>query len=333
MSWQSNDWGQHPQSGWNDGGIGGGDDRSRHMDEHHSGEWETDQGRASYDYDPSRHSGQSFGRGEYGDRGGFGGQDYGRGGQGRYGQGEYGQGQFGQGSQFGPGSFDRDRYRSQGEYGQGRGQFGQDYGRGGFGHEGHQGNYGQGRYGQGNVGQSHFGQGNYGQGNYGQGSFGQGGRGSSHFGQGDYGQQHDRRGGSFGAGISNRGYDEGSSWTGHSGRGPKGYQRSDERIREDVSDSLTDDPEVDASEITVDVRDGEVTLTGTVQSREEKRAAEACAEQVSGVREVLNQVRVSRSGSSGESSTSGSSGAGSSGRSQTGQGSQSGKGSRSSSES
>ena len=37
----------------------------------------------------------------------------------------------------------------------------------------------------------------------------------------------------------------------HRGRGPKGYTRSDERIREDVNDRLSDDPFVDASEIEV----------------------------------------------------------------------------------
>jgi hypothetical protein len=35
----------------------------------------------------------------------------------------------------------------------------------------------------------------------------------------------------------------------HAGRGPKGYQRSDERIKEDICDCLTRDPDVDASEI------------------------------------------------------------------------------------
>jgi len=145
-------------------------------------------------------------------------------------------------------------------------------------------------------------------------------------GQSYYNRREPRPGGSVGSGRSNAGYGEGSTGRGHAGRGPKGYQRSDERIREDVSDSLTDDAEVDASEITVEAHDGEVTLTGTVQTRDEKRAAEACAEEVSGVREVINQLRVSRTSSSGESST------GSSGRS-PGQSSQSGKASRGSSES
>ena len=39
----------------------------------------------------------------------------------------------------------------------------------------------------------------------------------------------------------------------HRGRGPRGYTRSDERIREDVNDRLTDDGWLDASDIDVQV--------------------------------------------------------------------------------
>jgi len=75
------------------------------------------------------------------------------------------------------------------------------------------------------------------------------------------------------------------------GRGPKGYQRSDDRIREDVCERLTHHPEIDASEIDIQVKNGEVTLTGTVDRREEKRMAEDVAEHVSGVKDVHNQLR------------------------------------------
>lgn len=76
------------------------------------------------------------------------------------------------------------------------------------------------------------------------------------------------------------------------GRGPKGYQRSDDRILEDVCDRLTDDEAVDASAVTVHVNNGEVTLRGSVNSRAQKHAAEDSAEGVSGVRDVINQLRV-----------------------------------------
>lgn len=78
------------------------------------------------------------------------------------------------------------------------------------------------------------------------------------------------------------------------GRGPKGYTRSDERIREEVCDRLSDDPFVDASEIEVAVSGGEVTLSGTAGNREERRRAEDCAERVSGVTHVQNNVRVNQ---------------------------------------
>jgi osmotically-inducible protein OsmY len=80
----------------------------------------------------------------------------------------------------------------------------------------------------------------------------------------------------------------------YAGRGPKDYRRSDDRIREDISDRLTDDPLIDASEISVQVRSGEVTLSGAIGSRWEKRRAEDVAEDVSGVKEVLNNLRISR---------------------------------------
>ena len=84
------------------------------------------------------------------------------------------------------------------------------------------------------------------------------------------------------------------AWPGYSGRGPKGYKRSDDRIREDVSDRLMDDHRVDASDITVEVKDGEVTLTGTVSDREQKRCAEELVERVNGVKDVNVNLRVNR---------------------------------------
>jgi hypothetical protein len=80
------------------------------------------------------------------------------------------------------------------------------------------------------------------------------------------------------------------------GRGPKGYTRSDDRIREEICDCMTEDPMLDASEIEVDVKQGEVMLSGSVASREQKRRAEDVAERISGVRDVTNQLRVTRDG-------------------------------------
>ncbi len=80
----------------------------------------------------------------------------------------------------------------------------------------------------------------------------------------------------------------------HGGRGPKGYQRSDERMREEICERMTDDPYLDASEIEIDVKQGEVTLGGTVTSREQKRRAEDVADSISGVTDVVNQLRIVR---------------------------------------
>lgn len=76
------------------------------------------------------------------------------------------------------------------------------------------------------------------------------------------------------------------------GRGPRNYRRTDERIHEDVCERLTDDPRVDAFDIEVRVKDGEVTLAGNVTSREQKRRAEDVAALVTGVRDVVNELRV-----------------------------------------
>ena len=104
------------------------------------------------------------------------------------------------------------------------------------------------------------------------------------------------RSGSTGSGQGSWGH---GSWGGRggqtgqfSGRGPKGYQRSDDRIREDVSDRLTEHGDLDASEIEVDVSQGVVTLSGSVDDRWGKRLAEDIAERVPGVRDVMNQLRV-----------------------------------------
>jgi hypothetical protein len=79
------------------------------------------------------------------------------------------------------------------------------------------------------------------------------------------------------------------------GRGPRGYQRSDERIKEDINDRLTMHGQIDAIEVDVQVVNREVTLTGSVSNRAAKRMVEDVAESVQGVSEVHNQLRVRQS--------------------------------------
>jgi hypothetical protein len=77
-------------------------------------------------------------------------------------------------------------------------------------------------------------------------------------------------------------------------RGPKGYERSDDRIREDVSDRLMYRDDVDSSEVSVTVAGGKVTLDGTVPERRMKHEIEDLAEACAGVKEVDNRIRVQR---------------------------------------
>ncbi len=167
-----------------------------------------------------------------------------------------------------------------------------------------------------------FGQDRYGRDRSGSESFGRGSR--------DYNEER---------GFFERAGDEVRSWFGdddaerrrdrdmretgqHRGRGPKGYQRSDARILEDVNDRLTEDPHIDASEIDVRVENREVTLAGTVNSRFEKRHAEDLAESVSGVTHVQNNLRIQQAADAGIAGTmmsgAGAAGAGSTGTPQTG---------------
>lgn len=176
----------------------------------------------------------------------------------------------------------------------GRDQRDRDESSSGRGMTGYQGMYGQGGYGQ------TYGQGVYGQGMYGQGSYGQGGYGQS-WGQGGYGQPYGQGGfsGQYGQSSMTGGqgmYGQESRWERDHrliGRGPRGYRRSDERIREEVCDRLSEGY-LDASDIEITVKDGIVTLGGRVDQRQDKRIAENIAESIQGVKDVENQIRVSR---------------------------------------
>lgn len=83
-------------------------------------------------------------------------------------------------------------------------------------------------------------------------------------------------------------------YEGHRGKGPRNYKRSDERIREIVCDLLCDDPYLDASDIEVEVKDGAVILTGSVEDRFAKRLAEDLAQNVTGVVNVENKIHVNQ---------------------------------------
>ena len=81
------------------------------------------------------------------------------------------------------------------------------------------------------------------------------------------------------------------------GKGPKGYKRTDERISEDIHERLAHGY-LDASDIEVSVKDGEVTLTGTVRSKHDRRLAEDLVEDTLGVRELDNRLKVQKADAS-----------------------------------
>jgi osmotically-inducible protein OsmY len=78
----------------------------------------------------------------------------------------------------------------------------------------------------------------------------------------------------------------------HRGKGPKNYTRSADRIKDDAADRLMEDSLVDASDIELRVKDNDLILSGTVNSRFEKHRAEGLVENISGVKEVQNNLRV-----------------------------------------
>lgn len=75
-------------------------------------------------------------------------------------------------------------------------------------------------------------------------------------------------------------------------QGPKGYSRSDERIREFICERLAQQSRLDVSDVSISVNNGCVTLEGTVPERRMKHAIEDAADNCWGVKEVENRLRV-----------------------------------------
>ena len=100
-----------------------------------------------------------------------------------------------------------------------------------------------------------------------------------------------------GAGFRQQGkrywFDEGDQRSQFRGTRPRGYERSDERLRELACERLTD-ADVDASEIEVKVSQGTVTLEGSVPARWMKHQAEDIVDDLGGVKDIQNHLRVSR---------------------------------------
>ena len=78
----------------------------------------------------------------------------------------------------------------------------------------------------------------------------------------------------------------------HYGKGPKGWKISDESLRDEAAEKLYRSWDVDATEIQVDVKDGLITLSGSVSDREQKKAAERLFDTMNGVHDVINQLKI-----------------------------------------
>jgi osmotically-inducible protein OsmY len=68
--------------------------------------------------------------------------------------------------------------------------------------------------------------------------------------------------------------------------------RLDSDVRRDVEDELRSDPDIDATDIAVAVKDGSVTLTGFVRSFRQRRRAEQDVKRLAGVVGIANNIEV-----------------------------------------
>ena len=68
--------------------------------------------------------------------------------------------------------------------------------------------------------------------------------------------------------------------------------RSDREIERDVREELNWDPDLDADDIAISVKDGVVTLAGFTRSYSDRLEAERAAKRVAGVHAVANDIEV-----------------------------------------
>ncbi|AKV00766.1 hypothetical protein AKJ09_07429 [Labilithrix luteola] len=72
----------------------------------------------------------------------------------------------------------------------------------------------------------------------------------------------------------------------------RGSARIDQHMREEICERLARDPEIDDRDIAVYVRNGEVTLEGSVTDRRMRYLTEDVLAEVLGIRDVENRLRV-----------------------------------------
>jgi osmotically-inducible protein OsmY len=121
------------------------------------------------------------------------------------------------------------------------------------------------------------------------------GEGAPYTGARNYAQRGAQDRGVPGGAYGYQGRDEGATQSrsrGFRGVGPRNYTRTDERIREDLNERLTEADDIDARDVTVEVNNGVATLSGRVDQRWMKHRAEDLADSCSGVRDVRNHIQV-----------------------------------------
>ena len=78
------------------------------------------------------------------------------------------------------------------------------------------------------------------------------------------------------------------------GVGPKNFRRSDDRVREEICERLSEADDVDATDVDVRVTNGVVLLTGRVDSAGALGVADHIAHSCGGVRQVENRINVGK---------------------------------------
>jgi hypothetical protein len=175
------------------------------------------------------------------------------------------------------------------------------YGSGGYGSQGQ----GYGAYGATGYGAQYsegYGSLGYGEPTYGGSSRGYAGPGASYAPPG-YGAQ--------GAGAAQH---HGGQWSGYGALGtfggerresrrqdrvrrePRGYQRSDERLRDEIYDKLIRQTNIDVSDVEVAIDEGVVSLSGMLSTRWEKHQVEDIVDSIWGVKDIHNNLRVRSAG-------------------------------------
>jgi osmotically-inducible protein OsmY len=101
------------------------------------------------------------------------------------------------------------------------------------------------------------------------------------------------RGERMGSAMEQRGEARPDRFRGWHGRAPRSYRRPDDRILDEVHQRIATSG-VDAEDVEIEVNNGIVTLSGRVPRHFDKRLIEEITEQVFGVEEVQNHLRLAR---------------------------------------